>query len=241
MKSDISVKKFSSLDQLSRTVAHEFSQITTDAIKTRGRCFISLAGGSTPVNLYKLLANENLDWSHVHFFWGDERCVPADDDGNNYRQVKKVLFDKIDIPSKNIHRVISELEPDAAADEYSTTLKQFADAPLDWPRFDIALLGMGEDGHTASLFPGSPVDIDKPVIAVTAHYQNRPANRVSLTQLVFNSAKNIFFLVSGTGKAETLKRVLSDTYLPNELPSQRIMPIDGKVIWFVDDEAAKLL
>ena len=241
MKSNIFIKKYRSLDELSRAAAREYLQIFTDAINTRGRCLIALSGGSTPTKLYKLLADEKLDWSRMHFFWGDERCVPADADGNNYGQAKKILFDKIDIPAENIHRVISELKPGDAVEKYSTTLKQFADTPLDWPRFDLALLGMGEDGHTASLFSGSPADVDKPVIAVTAHYQDRPANRVSLTQMVFNSARNIFFLVSGPSKAETLKRVLSDAHLPNELPSQRINPIEGKIIWFVDDEAGRLL
>lgn len=157
MKSNIFIKKYKSLDELSQAATRECIQVFTNAINTRGQCLISLSGGNTPTKLYKLLANEKLDWSRMHFFWGDERCVPADADGNNYGQAKKVLFDKIDIPAENIHRIMSELEPDAAAEEYSTTLKQFSDAHLDWPRFDIALLGMGEDGHTASLFPAHPL------------------------------------------------------------------------------------
>ena len=241
MKPNVSVQKFKSLDELSQAAAREFVQIVTKSVNTHGQCLVALSGGSTPTRLYKLLANEKVDWPRVHFFWGDERCVPADDDGNNYGQAKKVLFDKIDLPLENIHRVKSDLEPQAAAEEYSATLKHFAIAPLDWPRFDIVLLGMGDDGHTASLFPNSPIDKDKPVIAVTAHYQDRPANRVSLTELVINSAKNIFFLVSGAGKAETLKRVLSDAHTPDELPAQRIDPVKGRTVWFVDEDAARFL
>ena len=241
MRSNLAVKKFETLDDLSKAAAKEFVEIATDSINKRERFLVSLSGGSTPTKLYKILANEKLDWQRTHFFWGDERCVPADDDGNNYGQAKKVLFDKINVPPENIHRVISELEPREAAEKYSSTLKQFADAPLDWPRFDLVLLGMGDDGHTASLFPNSPVDVDKPVIAVTANYQDRPANRVSLTQLVFNDARNIFFLVLGTSKAEALKKVLSDAQIPKELPAQRIDPTEGRVVWFVDNEAASLL
>jgi len=240
MKSNVLIRKFETLDELSKAAVKEFIGTAKQAIDKRNRFLVSISGGSTPIKLYKMLANENLDWSRVHFFWGDERCVPADDDGNNYGQAKKILFDRINIPPENIHRVNSELKPDEAAKEYTATLKQFADAPLEWPRFDLILLGMGDDGHTASLFPGSPVEVDKPVIAVTAHYQDRPANRVSFTQLVINNAREVFFLASGTSKAETLKRVLTEVN-SSELPAQRIDPNEGRITWFVDNEAARLL
>ena len=113
--------------------------------------------------------------------------------------------------------------------------------PLDWPRFDLTLLGMGEDGHTASLFPGSPVDVASPTLAVTANYQGRPANRVTITQNVLNSSRNVFFLVTGKAKAVMLNRVLSDVFTPAELPAQRIAPVDGNLIWVVDEEAGSFL
>jgi len=193
------------------------------------------------MKLFEILATKDFDWADVHFFWADERCVPADDDGSNYGQAKKVLFDKIDGPAENIHRVQSDLEPAEAAKKYALTLNQFADAPLTWPRFDLVLLGMGDDGHTASLFPGSPVEVNEPVIAVTANYQGRPAKRVTLTPLVFNSARNVFFLAAGASKAEALMRVLMGEQIPKELPAQRIHPSDGKIIWFIDEAAASLL
>ncbi len=120
-------------------------------------------------------------------------------------------------------------------------LKQFASPPLSWPRFDLVLLGMGEDGHTASLFPGSGVDISTPTLAVTAQYQDRPANRVTLTPLVFNSARRVAFLVSGESKADTLAKVLYGDYHPEGLPAQRIHPSDGELIWLVDRDAASKL
>jgi 6-phosphogluconolactonase len=239
MKSNTSVKVFRDLEALSESARQSFVQIANEAIGQRGRFLVALSGGNTPMKLYEKLAGETLDWSKVYFFWGDERCVPADDDGNSYGQAKKVLFDKI--PATNIQRVRSELEPAQAAADYAQTLKSFAEAPLAWPRFDLVLLGMGDDGHTASLFPGSPVDVEAATLPVVANYQGRPANRVTITQKVFNDARNIFFLAAGAGKAETLKKVLSDTYTPLELPAQRISPVNGRVIWFVDEAAAMQL
>jgi 6-phosphogluconolactonase len=239
MKSNTSVKISKDLNELSEAAKQAFLEVAKEAIEARSRFFVALSGGNTPMKLFEKLAGENLDWTKVHFFWGDERCVPADDSGNSYGQAKKIWFDKIG--ETNIHRIPSELTPDSAAKEYAATLKSFSEPPLDWPRFELVLLGMGDDGHTASLFPGSPVDVNVPTLGVTAHYQDRPANRVTVTQNVFNDARNIFFLAAGASKAETLKKVLSDTYTPAELPAQRIDPKDGKIIWFVDDAAASLL
>lgn len=239
MKSNTSVKIFKNLDELSEAVKISFLEIAKQSILERGRFLVALSGGSTPMTLYENLAQENLDWQRIHFFWGDERCVPVDDPSNSYGQAKRIWFDNI--KPTNIHRICSELRPAEAAKDYAITLKGYSEGVLDWPRFDLVLLGMGDDGHTASLFPGSGVNVDSPTLAVVANYQDRPANRVTLTQKVFNVSRNIFFLVSGTSKSESLKKVLSDTYLPEELPAQRIDPNDGKVIWFVDQAAASLL
>lgn len=239
MKSNTSLKTYPNLDELSEAAKQLFIEIANEAIQQRGRFLVALSGGNTPMKLYEKLAYETLDWSRVHFFWGDERCVPVDDAGNSYGQAQKVWFDKIG--ATNIHRIQSDLGPAEAAKEYADTLKGFSEPPLDWPRFDLVLLGMGDDGHTASLFPGSPVDVDSPTLAVVANYQDRPANRVTLTQNVINDARNIFILAAGASKAETLKKVLSDTYNPAELPAQRIDPKDGEVIWFVDEAAARKL
>ena len=233
------IQKFRDSDELSQAATKKFIELANQAIAERGRFFVSLSGGSTPMKLFERLANEGLDWSRVHFFWGDERCVPVDDPGNTYGQTKKILFDKIGMT--NIHRVESELEPASAAQAYAHTLSGFADAPFDFPRFDLVLLGMGDDGHTASLFPGSPVDIETSTIAVTAHYQDRPANRVSLTPKVFNQAREIWFLVTGAGKAETLRRVINGERNLKQLPAQRIQPVNGNLIWMIDEAAGKLL
>jgi len=232
-------KVFKDSDELSQAAATSFIDLANAAIQARGRFLVSLSGGSTPMKLYARLANESVQWNHVHFFWGDERCVPVDDPGNTYGAMREILFDKIGLT--NIHRVESELEPTQSARAYASTLSGFADTPFDFPRFDLVLLGMGDDGHTASLFPGSPVESDTPTIAVTAHYQDRPANRVSLTPKVFNQAREIWFLVTGAGKAETLRRVLTGEKDPEQLPAQRIQPVNGKLVWMVDEAAGKFL
>ena len=233
------IQKFRDSDELSQAATKKFIELANQAISERGRFLVSLSGGSTPMKLYEKLANETLDWSRVHFFWGDERCVPVDDPGNTYGSMRGILFNKIG--TTNIHRVESELEPASAAQAYAHTLSGFADAPFDFPRFDLVLLGMGDDGHTASLFPGSPVDIETSTIAVTAHYQDRPANRVSLTSKVFNQAREIWFLVTGAGKAETLRRVINGERNLEQLPAQRIQPVNGNLIWMIDEAAGKLL
>ena len=233
------------LELLSRAAAELFIEDSKQAVSQRGRFLVALSGGSTPMELYKLLAQspyrEQVDWTRVHVFWGDERCVPMEDLENNYRQARDVLLNQVSIPKENIHRVLSDLEPVATAEDYARVLKDFASPPLDWPRFDLVLLGMGEDGHTASLFPGSEVNVTSPTLAVTAQYQNRPAHRVTLTPLVFNAARRIIFLVNGKSKSQTLANVLYGEYQPEKLPAQRIHPADGELIWMVDQSAASKL
>jgi 6-phosphogluconolactonase len=237
------VRVFENLDLLSQAAAKLFIETSAQAILERGHFLVALSGGNTPTELYKLLAQspykEKLDWPRVHVFWGDERCVPIEDSENNYRQTYDALLSHVPIPVENIHRVESMLVPAEAAKDYAHVLKQFASPPLEWPRFDLALLGMGEDGHTASLFPGSEANVSTPTLAVTAQYQNRPANRVTLTPLVLNSTRRIVFLVSGESKAQTLANVLYGGYYPEQFPAQRIRPTAGDLIWMVDKLAAK--
>lgn len=243
MKTDTRIFKDSKA--LGHAAAEIFVKTASQAIAARGRFLVALSGGSTPSRLYRLLTSEpylnNIEWGKTFIFWGDERCVSPDDAGSNYHQAHDALLKHMSIPIENILRVKGELDPVEAADDYARTLKKFSNSGLDWPRLDLVLLGMGEDGHTASLFPGSNVDSSTPTLAVTAHYQGRPANRVTLTPLVFNSARSILFLVTGENKASTLAKVLKGAYKPNPLPAQRIRPNEGEVIWLVDDAAGSKL
>jgi 6-phosphogluconolactonase len=235
---------FHDLESLSEYAVKLFIEQAAQSIKERDQFLVALNGGNTPTRLFQLLATDyrdQVDWSKVHVFWGDERCVSPDDVESSYRQARDVLLSRIPIPDSNIHRVLGELGPAEASKEYALTLKELASHPLDWPRFDLVYLGMGEDGHTASLFPGSPVDVSEPTIPVTAHYQDRPANRVTLTPVVFNSARMIVFMATSEKKAITLAEVLSDRYNPELYPAQRIDPKDGKLIWLVDEAATSKL
>ena len=239
------VRVFNDLDALSQAAAALFIESCGSAITARGRSLIALSGGNTPAKLFDLLARSpfatQIDWLHLHVFWGDERCVPPDDPQSNYRQAEDALLSRVPIPAGNVHRVLGEAKPEEAAVAYAQTLKTFAAPPLDWPRFDLVLLGMGDDGHTASLFPGSPVEMNGATATVTADYEGRPANRVTLTPRVLNAARRVLFLVSGESKSQTLAHVLYGDYRPEVFPAQRIRPPDGELIWLVDRAAASRL
>ena len=244
MKPEIRI--FKDLEGLSHAAAELFVEQAAQSVTERNRFLVALNGGGTPTRLFELLATDyakRVDWSKVHVFWGDERCVPPEDPGSSYGQARDILFSHVLIPDSNIHRIKGELGPAEASKDYALTLRGFSSPPLAWPHFDLVYLGMGEDGHTASLFPGSPVDVSEPTAAVTAHYQNRPANRVTLTPIVFNSARVVAFMAIGEKKADTLAEVFSDTHTRNaaKYPAQRIDPKRGRLIWLVDEAAASKL
>ena len=238
------IRTFHHTERLSRHAANLFIDESIRAIRERNQFLIALNGGSSPVHVFELLASDyrdQVEWRKTHIFWGDERCVPPTDAGSNFRQAQEILLSQVPIPEKNIHRMQGELDPVTAATAYTETLRAFASDQFAFPRFDLVYLGMGEDGHTASLFPGSPVDVTEAVIAVTASYQDRPANRVTMTQLIFNRARMVVFMVTGEKKAAALAQVLSDRYNPEQYPAQRIDPKEGQLIWLVDDAAASKL
>lgn len=239
------IRVFKEYEKLSGAAAEIFIRTGADAIETRGRFLVALSGGNTPSGLYRILASEpyrhQIDWQNTFVFWGDERCIPPEDEGSNYHQANEKLLRHVPIPRKNILRIQGELSPQEASDAYAQTLKEFAPAGYDWPRFDLVLLGMGADGHTASLFPDLSVNVKSPTLAVTADYHGRPAERVTLTAPVFNSSKKVLFLVTGEDKAEILSCVLEKESMPERIPAQRIQPMDGQVIWLIDEAAASHL
>jgi 6-phosphogluconolactonase len=242
MNSDIRI--FKDHETLSRHAAELFVDRAASAINDQKRFLVALNGGNTPTHLFQLLASDyrnKVDWTKVHIFWGDERCVPYTDPGSSYGQAHDALLRHVPVPPDQIHAVETSLVPPEAAKAYTQTLKEFASPPLEIPRFDLVYLGMGEDGHTASLFPNSRVAVTEPVLPVTAQYQDRPANRVTLTQLVFNRAHTVVFMATGEKKAATLKEVLGTQYHPEQYPAQRIDPQDGQLIWLVDEAAASQL
>ena len=238
------VRIFKDVEKLSRAAAYLFVERAAQSVAERDQFLVALNGGSTPTRLFEMLATTfqpRVDWSKTHVFWGDERCVPPEDPGSSYGQARDVLLSRVPIPDANIHRIQGELSPAEAAEQYALTLKQFASAPFAWPRFDLVYLGMGEDGHTASLFPGSALYVSEPTMPVTANYQDRPADRVTLTPAVFNHARMVVFMAAGEKKAHTLAEVLSGRYNPELYPAQRIEPKDGHLVWLVDEAAASRL
>jgi 6-phosphogluconolactonase len=239
---------------LARAAADYFVTLASEAIATQGRFAVALAGGSTPKVTYALLAtdaiSERVDWSHVHIFWGDERCVPPDHPDSNYRMAREAWLDHVPLPAGNVHRMRGELEPGQAASEYEETLRVFfslsseegtGNDTLPVARFDLVLLGMGDDAHTASLFPGTAA-IDEQTRWVMAHLVEKLHTwRITLTPAAINAAANVIFVVSGSGKAGRLQRVLTGPYQPDVLPAQIVKPDNGRLRWLVDSAAAALL
>ena len=241
------VNLFKDLDHLTAAAALDFSETVTESVHEKGFALVALSGGTTPQPLFELLARapyrDSIPWSNIHFFWADERCVPSNDPQSNYGQVKRTLLKHVPVTPGWVHPVNGNLAPKEAARVYAAELAIFIEDEQDWPLFDFVLLGMGSDGHTASLFPGqdNPDEGNSTVIAVTAHYQDRPANRVSMTPAVFNNAARVVFLVSGEAKADALNKVLNGPYDPLNLPAQRVLPWHGSLSWFVNSAAAAAL
>ncbi len=238
------VRIYPTMPTMSLAAALLFTEHMDEAVKKRGRAQVALSGGSTPSTLFNLLAQspykENIPWERIHFYWADERCVPPEDSESNYGQVWQSLLSKVPVLISNIHRIKGELQPEAAAQDYRNQLKQNAAQGLAWPVLDSVWLGMGADGHIASLFPeqANPAETRQPAISVVADYMGRPANRVTLTPLVFNSALHIVFMVSGENKSKALSEVLDGAYDPIHWPAQRVKPAYGDITWIVDEGAA---
>lgn len=232
---------FDDLDALSRGALEETLRILEDAIAQRGRFVISLSGGHTPAKMYSLWAQnpfrEQTPWWQTHLFWGDERFVPADDPLSNYRMTCETLIEHVPIPQGNVHPVkMTFAQPEQAAEVYESELRTFFGTKP--PAFDLQLLGLGPEGHTASLFPGSPAleERQKWVMAVEA--QAKPTRRITMTLPVINAARNTFFLVAGKGKREILAALAKEPDTgESQYPAARVRP-SGKVLWLLDKAAA---
>ncbi len=243
---------FQTLDALYVAAANFIVDTANKAIGERGRYTISLSGGQTPKKLYALLAtpsfSNKIQWEKTFVFFGDERCVPLDDERNNAHQAKSILLDNVDIPSSNIHIIPVDLSPAEAAVKYEKELKIFFGK--ESLRFDFILLGLGENGHTASIFPGTKVVEDK-TIGIRDLYvetekipdglSHSDGFRVTMTAPMINNARNILFLIAGEEKRVVLDKVLNGPYIPDKYPAQLIKPSDGELKWFVDSKAGALL
>lgn len=229
---------------LALRAAEQFAALSEYAIRKRGRFVVALSGGSTPKAMNALLATprfvELIEWDKVFVFWSDDRCVAPEDVESNYGSARDTLLMKVPVPAKNIQRIFGELSPEHAAQKYEDKLREFFSTGPS-PRFDLVLLGMGDDGHTASLFPGTPGIRENSRWAVAVSHTEPPlplVDRVTLTPPIINAAANVTFLVTGMAKAERLRQVLRDPYNPDRLPAQVIRPKNGKLFWFLDDAVA---
>jgi 6-phosphogluconolactonase len=241
------IKIFSDPTQVAREAALEFTRLATTAVREQGRGAVALAGGSTPRSMYSLLADDQslrlkVPWDKLHFFWGDERHVPPDHKDSNYHMAYEAMLSKVPVPSVNIHRIGSE-DPDAlkAADAYEQELRRFFQLePGQLPRFDLVLLGMGPDGHTASLFPGTTALNERQRLVAATWVEKFNTNRITLTLPLLNNAANVIFLVCGAEKIEVLRTVLKSKAEP-QYPAQLIRPGDGRLLWMLDESAAQAL
>lgn len=247
LSSSVEIRILTTPQELFAAAAEEVVRVANESVAQRGRFTVALSGGSTPKNLYNLLATNartSLPWDRMFFFWGDERHVPPTDPDSNYRMAEETMLSKIPVAAGNVFRIAAE-NPDAAAaaaEAYEKTLQKFfALEPGQFPRFDLILLGMGPDGHTASLFPGTSALQEKSRLVVANWVDKLKTSRLSLTFPVLNGAGCVAFLVSGTDKAPALHAVLESDAPGEQYPAKLVRPVDGKLIWLIDRAAASQL
>lgn len=231
-----------------REVANEFARVAVDAILDKGKFTVVLSGGSTPKGLYSLLATDpilrvRIPWGKCCFFWGDERHVGPEHSASNFRMVREALLSKLPVEPGGVFRIRGELpDPLKAAREYEQVLREFFHLEgQQLPRFDLLLLGLGPDGHTASLFPESEALFEKRQLLTANWVKKLTSYRFTMTIPVLNNAKRVIFMVCGEDKARALKAVLEGPAHPEQLPAQFINPVSGKLLWYVDRTAAQLL
>lgn len=236
------------LEELSRAAAGKFVELARASVGSGYSFKVALSGGATPKSLYALLADERepfrraVDWGKVNFFWGDERCVPPDDEASNYRMASEFLLKPLGISPANVHRFKSELEATEAAADYERILRLIFNTHGNLvPRFDLIFLGMGADGHTASLFPESEALDEKNKLVAAPFVEKFLKFRLTLAPPVINNAANVIFQVAGADKADVLREVLEGEYNPRKFPAQIVNPKSGKVFWFLDEAAAEKL
>jgi 6-phosphogluconolactonase len=230
--------------ELAREAARRFAELAVSFTNDAGRFSVALSGGSTPKAMFQILAEkpfaDSLPWRSIYFFWGDERCVPHDHAESNYRMANETLLSKVPVPRENIFRIPAEDEDhERAAAIYSETLQTFFGK--EQPDLDLVFLGMGADGHTASLFPGTTALCAGGGGAVANYVDKLQSWRITLTADAINRARNVIFLVAGADKAPALKEVIQGPRNPKQYPSQLIIPSHGALLWMVDEAAAKLL
>lgn len=226
-------------------LAEKFSKYLKELVDTSPEYLnICLSGGSTPKIIFQHLAENyktKFDWNKIRFFWGDERCVPPNNAESNYRMTKENLFEKINIPAENIFRIRGEENPDDEVNRYSTIIQETVPLVNSLPKFDLVILGIGEDGHTTSIFPDRLDLFETEKFCEVIEHPVSKQKRISLTGKVINNAKQIIFLVTGKNKSDIVKSILNKEDGYKKYPAAHISPINGELIWMLDKEAAQNL
>jgi 6-phosphogluconolactonase len=238
------VKIFPSPYELAREFAEEMVKMISESTESARHFTVALSGGSTPELLFTILSENfarSVSWKNVHIFWGDERCVPPDNAESNFGMAWRKFLSKIEIPSLNIHRIHGEDDPEKEASRYSEEISLHTGKRDGMPLFDLVLLGLGEDGHTASIFPGHPELLYSDKICEVAIHPLTRQNRISLTGKVINNAEAVTFLVTGKKKEEIVKKIFKKDPSALNYPATYIVPVYGRLKWFIDKEAGKLL
>jgi len=234
------VSIFKSISELSDFFAFQLIQRIKE-IPADGYCSVALSGGSTPRQLFSHLASnfrESIDWKRILIFWEDERCVPPDSDESNYRMAKESLLENVPIPAENIFRIQGEADPAAEAKRYGEIIRKHVPSVNNIPEFDFMMLGLGEDGHTASIFPGNLHLFSSDLLCEVAMHPVSKQKRVTATGMLINSSYNIIFLVTGKSKAEMVSNVIEHKNGWEKLPASHVQPINGKLYWLLDENAA---
>ncbi len=238
------VKIFPDPYALAKEFAEEMSCMIEESVQKDRPFSVALSGGSTPEILFTLLSEnyaKSVSWQFVHVFWVDERCVSPDDQESNYGMTWRKLLCNIDIPATNIHRIKGEENPESEVTRYSDEISEFTGKRDGLPFFDLVILGLGEDGHTASIFPGQRELINSDKICDVAHHPITFQKRITLTGRVINNAGSVTFLVTGKKKEKIVEKILNKSMDAQNLPASYIIPIYGRLSWFLDREAGGLL
>jgi 6-phosphogluconolactonase len=234
---------FDDKEIMSEQLASWIESLVQDTLKKQDLFTLVLSGGGTPKLLFEKLASDKykdkIDWKRVHIFWGDERVVPFEDDRNNAKMAYDILINHINVPPEQVHIMRTDIEPKLAAEEYQKILHHYFDNTSN--SFDLVLLGMGDDGHTLSLFPGSPIIEEHERWVNSVYNEQQKMYRITLMPAIVNKASNIAFMVEGAKKANVLQQVIEGPYIPMKLPAQIIKPVNGQLSWFLDKAIAKEL
>lgn len=234
------VKIYSNQKLVVKALAKEIYKLTKSSVQERFN--ILLSGGNTPTALFKRIAKkyaETIEWERIHLWWGDERCVPAENENSNYKQAFDFMISQVSIPKENIHRIKGEDVPEEEAVRYAREIEKSLNYRGESPVFDLVILGLGEDGHTVSIFPDEIELFEDEQICAVATHPLSGQKRITVTGRVLNNANRIFFLVTGANKSQRIAEIMNDDEAAKLLPAYYISPTNGELIWFIDEAAAQ--